>query len=773
MRALGAIAAAALGLAACSGGGGPLPQTAADAPVRSTTTTAPPPPVLERLAVDASVFGGEGDQRLVAVAAGIAPAVGRRLVAVGSSGGRPAVWWSGDGRSWAPADLPAEMLGGDARIDDVAADPVSGGWSAVGANGGRAAVWVSFDGERWATAEVDDGPPMTTVASTSIGLIAVGTGTEGAAAWQSFSGERWLRAVDDPEVFARPGAQRVVDVVDAGGQLQVVVERDGAGTELWRSADGVVWSAAPLPEGGLLPAGGASRAGAATALGASTVVVGSDIKHDGADASMWLSGRSASFDQVPHAEQVLGGDGDQSMTALARDGDRLVMVGTETDDTGDLDAVVWASSPGGGLERTVDQGPSVPGDQHVTGIARLAETSVAVGWEQTPAGIDAVAWTVTTVPAGEPEPRAPSAPALGWLRVEGQDALGGPGEQRLEAVVPVGEGWMAVGSVTTEGADADGAVWRSPDALQQWATVPAEGLGGPGEQRLLDVSAEPGGFVAVGYDGGSAAVWTSPDGGVWERVPHDEAVFGGPGDQRAQAVAAVPQEGWVVVGSDAGANGGEAAVWRSGDGASWTRVPDGGDLGGPGLQAALDVVAGPEGLTAVGVDDGVPTAWTSTDGGAWAPVALPGGAAAYGAAGRLGGGPIAVGAAVADGLDAVIWRPTGPGAWERDEGEDLRGVLDQELAAVASGEDVAVAVGRTNVGGGDDAAAWSRSEGTAWVRSPHDEVIFGGDQAQRMSDVAVSGTTVVAVGWSGSSPAASDAAVWVADLRGGGARANL
>ena len=42
------------------------------------------------------------------------------------------------------------------------------------------------------------------------------------------------------------------------------------------------------------------------------------------------------------------------------------------------------------------------------------------------------------------------------------------------------------------------------------------------------VAADPG-FVAVGESGGNAAVWTSVDGLTWSPVPHDEAVFGGEG----------------------------------------------------------------------------------------------------------------------------------------------------------------------------------------------------------------------------------------------------
>ena len=774
VRALAAAVVVTVGLEGCSNDRGPRPQSAADAPARSTTTTAPPPPVLERLAVDAAVFGGDGDQRLVAVAAGVAPALGRRLVAVGSSGEQPGAWWSADGRSWQRATLPEEGPGGDVRLDDVAADPIGGGWSAVGADGGRAAAWVSADGQTWTRAEVDDGPPMTTVAPTGLGLVSLGAGPDGAAAWQSYSGERWVRSVDAPDVFARPGPQRVVDVVAADPGVQALVERQAGEVEVWRSDDGVVWSVAPTGSGAL-PGTGAPRAAAAMALGATTVVVGSDVKDDGVDASMWLSDGSPAFAQVGHVEGVHGGDGDQSMTALAQDGDRLVVVGDETDEHGDLDAVVWVSSPAGGLERTLDEGPAVPGDQHVTGVARLGEVAVAVGWEETPEGVDAVAWTVSTAPGdGDGDGDDEVGAGLGWVRVSGQEALGGAGEQAMEAVVASGEGWAAVGSTSPDGVDAEGAVWRSSDGFA-WATVPGEGLGGPGDQRLLDVAAGPGGLVAVGHDGESAAVWTSVGGEAWERVAHEEAVFGGAGDQRLEAVASVPGEGggWVAVGSDGGAGEGDAAVWTSADGRSWARVDGDEGLGGPGFQSALDVVAGPGGLTAAGASDGSAVAWTSADGRSWAREPLLGGVAASGVALQPDGGVVAVGTAAADGIDAVAWRRPAGSGWRSEERDRLAGPLDQEMTAVAVGGDLAVAVGRTNLGGGDDAAAWSSTGGGPWARSPHDEDRFGGDQAQRMLDVTVSGASAVAVGWSGSSPASRDASVWVVDLRGGGARANL
>jgi len=59
-----------------------------------------------------------------------------------------------------------------------------------------------------------------------------------------------------------------------------------------------------------------------------------------------------------------------------------------------------------------------------------------------------------------------------------------------------------------------------------------------------------------------AAVWTSPDGLVWSRVPGDEAVFGGPDNQEMKAVV-VGGPGLVAVGLDHSDGDDDAAVWVS------------------------------------------------------------------------------------------------------------------------------------------------------------------------------------------------------------------
>ena len=62
-----------------------------------------------------------------------------------------------------------------------------------------------------------------------------------------------------------------------------------------------------------------------------------------------------------------------------------------------------------------------------------------------------------------------------------------------------------------------------------------------------------GDLIAVGSDSADgdadALVWRSSDGMVWDRIPHDEVVFGGDGDQVMGGVVAFGA-GVVVVGSD-------------------------------------------------------------------------------------------------------------------------------------------------------------------------------------------------------------------------------
>ena len=761
------LALALAAAAACSDGGPDVPERAAeDAPGRTTSTTAPPPPALQRISASASALPGGADSRFTGVVVG-----SQAIVVIGETEGEAAIWTTFDGITFVPSPLDPGDFPSGTVLSDVVVAPEA--FVVVGSADGEAAAWASSDGVVWSRTDLSGGTAVDVVIVGELGITAFGRAGGTLATWTSFDGFQWEQVPGGETVFEREGEARVVGAYDDGDGYLVVVDRGGV-AESWTSPDGRSWEPSPLAGRELLPATGEPRPEALLGAGSTAVVVGAVDEVDGTDAAVWTSLAGGPWERASPREAVFGGDGTQVMLAAVQLGADLVAVGTDEDDVGDVDAVVWSTGEGGGWRRSTespDDGLSGPGDQHAVALAATREGALVVGWEDRGDGPRAVAWNLVDGDAAVVEP-VPG-PALAWQRVPASPALGGPGEQRMEGVTAFGDELLAVGSSSPE-LDVDGAAWRSPDGLE-WERVEADGLGGPGDQRLLDVVVAGPGLVGVGSDGGSAAVWTSPDGTSWTRVTPDEAVFGGPGDQVAVAVVAGVDGSVVAVGTDGGAGDGDAAAWRSTDGGStWVQAAPGPDLGGPGAQAMADVtVAGPL-LVAVGQGGAGAAAWTSLDGSAWARVDLGEGRVEAVAPG--GDGVVAVGSVAGEGgaLDGRAWRSEDGRSWVPvpiDDGALAAAdqeLLDLVLAEPAEGEPVIGAVGRTNLGPGDDGAAWASDDGTAWVRAPHDEDVYGGDQGQRMVALASLGEVVVAVGSSGSSPAARDGAVWVTAPLGGG-----
>ncbi len=310
-----------------------------------------------------------------------------------------------------------------------------------------------------------------------------------------------------------------------------------------------------------------------TVGGPGLVAVGRDgpVANGEGNAAVWTSPDGFTWSRVPHDEDVFGGDGEQRMVSVTVGGPGLVAVGFDRPaEQGEGNAVVWTSPDGFVWSR-------VPHDEAVFG----GETrQMMVG--------------VTT---------------------------GGPG---LVAVGTDGYSYRGDDYQFTEIPDelaADAAVWTSPDGFT-WSRVPHDEtiFGGLGEQRMVSVTAGGPGLVAVGSVTGElvgryafdAAVWTSPDGFTWSRVPHDEDIFatsGGeryPGAHEEQMLSVTAGgPGLVAVGFDSvdGDCGWDSAVWTSPDGLNWSRVPDERDCNTPGTlpyDRMLSVTVGPSGLVAVG-----------------------------------------------------------------------------------------------------------------------------------------------------------------------------
>ncbi len=354
--------------------------------------------------------------------------------------------------------------------------------------------------------------------------------------------------------------------------------------------------------------------------------------------------------RVPHDEAVFGGDGNQWMWSVTDGGPGLVAVGSDEPE-GDWGAAVWTSTDGLAWTRVIDEQGVFTGEGRpaMNWVIPAGPGLVAVGSNGAGGHWDAAVWT--------------SANGLDWSLVpDDEAALDRANNQLMMEVAAGGPGLVAVG-YDGPWSDLDAAVWTSTDGIT-WTQVPHDEtlFGGEGDQWIGSVVAGGPGLVAAGGDwsGGDedAAVWTSVDGLIWNRVPHDEEVFGGDGGQWIGGVVA-GGPGIVAVGSDHG----DAAAWTSPDGVTWARLFDDETvLGGTGDQWMAAITADAPGLVAVGSDDGDAAVWTSPDGLTWAQVphdeAVFGGEGAQVMRAVTVGGPglVAVGTDYEQGdQDAAVW----------------------------------------------------------------------------------------------------------------------
>lgn len=333
-----------------------------------------------------------------------------------------------------------------------------------------------------------------------------------------------------------------------------------------------------------------------------------------------------------------------------------------------------------------------------------------------------VTLVTTTVPATTIVPVTTVRP-LTWTRID-HPALGGPSGQEVSAVAFDGTRYVAVGS-ERDGEDQDAAVWFSTDGLD-WERVPHdEGLfGGSGDERMSDVVVGGPGFVAVGSswldwtdvsnmaDARTVAlVWVSPDGVEWSRVEVAEPRSEASYFYAMQGVT-VGGPGLIAVGWDFDSESfeGNAATWTSLDGSTWVRNP-----AGPELSRALmdDVIPYQGGYVAVGSGRG----WLF-----------------YGSRG----------CSPSEQCPAAAWTSDDGSTWTRIESDAFSGRFAMVETVYVEAEAVAVSGTRIFATGFDRSAAiWTFDIERGWVRVPHTEPLFGG---AFIHGVAADGDRVVAVG---------------------------
>jgi tRNA A-37 threonylcarbamoyl transferase component Bud32 len=357
---------------------------------------------------------------------------------------------------------------------------------------------------------------MDDVIATDEGLVAVGHvddpgGEEDGAVWRSTNIDRWQPS--GSSVLGGPGDQRLLTVAEFGDLLVAGGwEDDATGTHegaVWVSRDG----GRSWEEPSVMPGGVAEVRGLAV-LGSTIVAVG-DVGPEGfEDAAVWTSSNGIDWTKVGAPD--LGPEGDQELWSVHAAGGMLIAVGSSEGEDGTFDAAVWTSTTGTEWHRVDPAMFEEPGNQLMKAVA---------------GGVDELPFVI--------------------VGCEDEESI-----------------------CDSEGHDSDAAVWVSEDG-EIWDEAPLEGSGlvGDGIQTMVDVVRDGDHFIAVGrvtanpgdLDG---ANWFSEDGSTWDlqlRPTSLVALIGGEGNQAIRALTPLrrPQETvrFVAVGITDGLAGQDAVVW--------------------------------------------------------------------------------------------------------------------------------------------------------------------------------------------------------------------
>jgi hypothetical protein len=321
----------------------------------------------------------------------------------------------------------------------------------------------------------------------------------------------------------------------------------------------------------------------------------------------------------------------------------------------------------------------------------------------------------TTIPVQPSTTLLPAADlsARLWEAVPGNEGVFD--NAQVGDVIHSQDAWVAVGSVWEDGRP-EAAVWLSPDGLT-WNRVPHDDSLGVGAAEMNAVTDAGPGLVAVGHAcddpentcGMRPVAWTSEDGQSWQRVPHDPDVFGLGG----RMVDVEQYDGRIVsIGLSCDSSECSAAGWTSTDGFTWTR-----DWYGEANTEPLSMAAdGP--LVVVGTEylsDGnvIAAVWTSGGEGEWSRIphdnGVFGAAASWfdiamtsvtGTSGFEGVGFVAIGWVTTEERVGQVWISPDGSRWS------VAAQLSEEaFGAVRSSDGVAVAVGQ---------AIWRSTDGVSW-----------------------------------------------------------
>jgi hypothetical protein len=198
-----------------------------------------------------------------------------------------------------------------------------------------------------------------------------------------------------------------------------------------------------------------------------------------------------------------------------------------------------------------------------------------------------------------------------WERVD-SDGFGGENTAagRMLAVVEVPNGLVGISTTYQR----DGVIWLSPDG-RSWERIDEPALGGDGAQLMDFLAAGPGGLVAAGYGERDVVIAVSPDGRSWSRIEDSDLEV--PMEWINDLVAG--DFGYVLIGQERVSEFTmRPAMWVSPNGTDWDRIPSGTFDNGDPVYTTTNLAD--IGVTSDGglvVLDSWDNAWLSYDGYDW------------------------------------------------------------------------------------------------------------------------------------------------------------
>jgi hypothetical protein len=248
------------------------------------------------------------------------------------------------------ADQPfetADPAGGPGTQSLEAVAPLADGFIAVGVAYSQTEadpiVATSGNGERMRTEETNFGGPGTQRfrdVCVSPDGVAVAVGVNGSSGAYDIGVRRrransgnWSESTVEDGSFAGPGSQQAYACAASDQGFVLVGSDDSSGdadARIWTSEDGVAWTRV---ESGLLGGAGDQWASAVSAVpddqNGGWLIGGTDTVNGDGDVALWRLHPDGELSRRDRGEPELSGPGEQSVSDIAIDGDRVLVVGDD------------------------------------------------------------------------------------------------------------------------------------------------------------------------------------------------------------------------------------------------------------------------------------------------------------------------------------------------------------------------------------------------------------------------------------------------------------